>query len=84
VSAAERLGHTSTSFEVYRERRNDQRVGQPPRKTSRRRSSKRWGTFEFLLEQAFDGVITAPHDEVVARYLSGGYWEELDEQQDGD
>ncbi|MGB7437443.1 MAG: hypothetical protein WBR26_22875 [Candidatus Acidiferrum sp.] len=42
------------------------------------------GSFESLLEQAFDGVITAAHDEAVARYLSGGYWEELDEQQDGD
>lgn len=42
------------------------------------------GSFESLLEQAFDGVITAAHDEAVARYLSGGFWEELDEQQDGD
>ena len=29
------------------------------------------GAFECLLEQAFDGAITAANDEAVARYLSG-------------
>ena len=38
------------------------------------------GSFESLLEQAFDGTIDAANDEAVARYLSGGYWEEPEER----
>jgi hypothetical protein len=38
------------------------------------------GSFESLLEQAFDGTIDSANDEAVARYLSGGYWEEPEDQ----
>jgi hypothetical protein len=38
------------------------------------------GSFESLLDQAFDGTIDSAHNEAVARYLSGGYWEEPEEQ----
>jgi hypothetical protein len=43
----------------------------------------KWETlppFEGLLEQAFDTTITSANDEVVNRYMSGGFWEETDEQ----
>jgi hypothetical protein len=39
-------------------------------------------TFEALLDQAFDTTITSANDEVVNRYMSGGFWEETDEQGD--
>lgn len=37
-------------------------------------------TFEALLEGAFDSEIIGPCDEVVARYMSGGNWEEIGEE----
>jgi len=38
-------------------------------------------TFEALLEGAFDSSIIGPNDEVVARYMSGGNWEEIGEKE---
>ena len=35
-------------------------------------------TFEALLEGAFDSTIIGANDEVVARYMSGGHWEDFD------
>jgi hypothetical protein len=35
-------------------------------------------TFEALLEGAFDSAIIGANDEVVARYMSGGHWEDFD------
>jgi len=44
----------------------------------------RWDSlpaFEALLEGAFDSVITQANDETVNRYMSGGNWEEIGEQE---
>ena len=45
-------------------------------------------TFEALLEGAFDSTIIGANDEVVARYMSGGHWEDFDGEEnrkwDGD
>jgi hypothetical protein len=44
----------------------------------------RWDSlpaFEALLENAFDSIITQANDETVNRYMSGGNWEEIGEQE---
>jgi len=44
----------------------------------------KWETlppFEKLLEGAFDSEIIGPNDEVVVRYMSGGNWEEIGEEE---